>query len=46
MKVKPSASNSTMVDSSMDEDGPGKKMQLKKPLEIYIYLYDIKFATF
>ena len=34
-KVKPSSSNS-MVESSMAEDGPGKKMQLNKPLEIYI----------
>lgn len=32
-KVK--ASNS-MVEESMADDGPGKKMQLKKPLEIYI----------
>lgn len=33
-KVKPSTSNSSVVE--MAEDGPGKKMQLKKPLEIYI----------
>ena len=33
-KLKPISSN--MVESTMDEDGPGKKMQLKKPLEIYI----------
>ena len=32
-KLKPSASNSVV---EMAEDGPGKKMQLKKPLEIYI----------
>lgn len=34
-KVKPSTSNSSSV-VEMAEDGPGKKMQLKKPLEIYI----------
>ena len=32
-KVKPSVSNAM---TEMAEDGPGKKMQLKKPLEIYI----------
>ena len=32
-KVKPSNSNAM---TEMAEDGPGKKMQLKKPLEIYI----------
>ena len=32
-KLKPSTSNSVV---EMAEDGPGKKMQLKKPLEIYI----------
>merc|ERR1712194_674199 len=26
----------SVVESSMADDGPGKKMQLKKPLEIYI----------
>ena len=35
IKLKPANSNA-MVESSMAEDGPGKKMQLKKPLEIYI----------
>ena len=39
-KLKPSHSNSghidSVVESSMADDGPGKKMQLKKPLEIYI----------
>ena len=33
LKVKPSNSNAM---TEMAEDGPGKKMQLKKPLEIYI----------
>lgn len=33
IKLKPSSSNSVV---EMAEDGPGKKMQLKKPLEIYI----------
>ena len=32
-KLKPSSSNSVV---ELDEDGPGKKMQLKKPLEIYV----------
>merc|ERR1739848_592123 len=39
-KLKPSHSNSghidSVVESSMADDGPGKKLQLKKPLEIYI----------
>ncbi len=35
-KVRASTSTNSVVESSMAEDGPGKKMQLKKPLEIYI----------
>ena len=34
-RLKPATSHS-MVESTMADDGPGKKMQLKKPLEIYI----------
>jgi hypothetical protein len=34
-RLKASSSNS-VVENTMAEDGPGKKMQLKKPLEIYI----------
>lgn len=28
--------STSIVESNMAEDGPGKKMQLKKPLEVYI----------